>query len=113
MDQDKIDALYNYVQERCLWQFFSRTWDRRENIERVLGITGDILTGKELVLETPQDRLHYADAKILAADFIRLFPWIEELGAAQVREVLSGVKERLTEITITKSRNQELTHPLY
>ena len=27
--KDKIDALTTHIQERCLWQFFSRAWDRR------------------------------------------------------------------------------------
>lgn len=113
MDQEKIDALYNYCQERCLWQFFSRSWDREENIDNVLRITGEILTGIAPARETPMERLHYADAKVLAGDFVRLFPWIEEMGPAQVRELLSGVKDRLTEITVTKSMNGELHHSLY
>lgn len=113
MEQEKIDALYNYCQERCLWQFFSRSWDREENISHILRIVGEILTGKDPVRETPTDRVHYADAKILAGDFVRLFPWIEEMGPAQVRELLAGVKDRLTEIVITKSMNGELHHTLY
>jgi len=32
----KLDNLFDYVQERCLWQFASRTCDRTENIEGVL-----------------------------------------------------------------------------
>jgi vanadium nitrogenase delta subunit len=113
MDTEKIDAIYNYIQERCLWQFFSRNWDREENINNILKTAADLLTGKEVVLETPMQRLFYADAKALVADIRRLFPWIEELGAAQVRETLNGVKDRLMEIAITKSLNQELTHSLY
>ena len=33
--KSQVDDLFDYVQERCLWQFFSRTWDRTENIEEI------------------------------------------------------------------------------
>lgn len=112
-NQEKIDQLYGYVQERCLWQFYSRTWDRQENIDGVLGKVADLLTGKELDLSTPQQKLYYADAKIMVKDCRERFPWIEEAGPAQVRELLNGVKERLVDIAITGSRNRELNHSLY
>ncbi|PWC42399.1 V-containing nitrogenase subunit delta [Azospirillum sp. TSO22-1] len=109
----KVDQLYGYVQKRCLWQFFSRSWDRQENIDGVLGIAADLLTGKELTLETPQQRLFYADAKIMVRDFKERFPWIDEAGPAQVRDMLNGLKARLVDIAITGSKNRELHHSLY
>ncbi|NFV79264.1 V-containing nitrogenase subunit delta [Magnetospirillum aberrantis] len=113
MNSEKLDELYGYVQERCLWQFFSRSWDRQENIDGILKTATDILTGEPPAKETPQDRLFYADAKIMVADFKQRFPWIEEAGAAQIRDLMHGLKERLVDITITNSKNGELHHTLY
>jgi V-containing nitrogenase, delta subunit len=113
MNAEKLDQLYGYVQERCLWQFFSRTWDRQENIDNILKTATDLLTGKPPALETPMDRLYYADAKIMVADFKTRFPWINEAGAAQIRELMDGLKEKLVDITITNSKNHELNHTLY
>lgn len=110
---EKVDQLYGYVQERCLWQFFSRSWDRQENIDGILAKATDILTGKELALETPMDKLFYADAKIMVADFKTRFPWLETTGPAQVRDLMHRLKDRLVDAVITSSKNDELNHSLY
>ncbi|TCJ18710.1 V-containing nitrogenase subunit delta [Parasulfuritortus cantonensis] len=109
----KVDDLYGYVQERCLWQFFSRAWDRQENIDGVMSKAEDMLTGREPSRETPTDRLHCADALIMVHDFKERFPWIRESGPDEVRQLLDGLKERLVDLTITKSTNRELRHHLY
>ena len=59
------------------------------------------------------EKLFYADAKIMAADFKERFPWIEEEGPAQIRALMHGLKDRLLEFSVTKSLNQELRHSLY
>lgn len=110
---DKLEDLFGYVEERCLWQFFSRTWDREENIAGVLGQAEALLSGKEPTRTTPMDKLFYADAKIMVSDFRERFPWIKESGAAEIRELLEGLKSRLKENVITKSTNRELNHHLY
>ena len=113
MTTAKLDQLFGYVQERCLWQFFSRSWDRQENIDGILKTVTDLLTGKAPNRETPMEKLFYADAKIMVADFKERFPWIEQEGAAQIRALMHSLRERLEEIAITKSLNQELKHSLY
>ena len=109
----KIDDLFEYVQERCLWQFASRTWDREANIAGVLGKVGDLLTGSTPKLDTPDDRLYLADAKVLVEDCRNRYPWVASVAAAEVPALLSGLKDRLLEIVITKSKNRELNHTLY
>jgi len=111
--EEKLDDLYGYVQERCLWQFFSRTWDRQENIDGVLGKAEQILSGQQPTNETPLEKLHYADAVIMVKDFRERFPWIRECGAAEVKQLMDGLKTRLVETVITKSTNRELSHHLY
>jgi len=113
MMEDKIEDLFDYVQVRCLWQFFSRTWDRQENIDGVLGKAYELFTGKEPSLKTPADKLYYADAKTMVADCLASFPWIKQASEAEIRQVLDGLKVRLVDNVITKSTNRELTHHLY
>jgi nitrogenase delta subunit len=104
----RSEEIVAFIQERCLWQFFSRAWDREENIQGIIDLLGQIVKGQHVSLETPADRCFYADAKILVMQLKERLPWIAELSAEQVDEELSGVKARLTEIAITKSRNGEL-----
>jgi nitrogenase delta subunit len=111
--EEKLDDLYGYVQERCLWQFSSRTWDRQENIDGVLGAAERLLTGETPALENPMAKLHYADAVIMVKDCKERFPWLRECGAAEVKQLMDGLKARLVETVITKSTNRELSHHLY
>lgn len=111
--KDKIDALTTHIQERCLWQFFSRAWDREENIEGILTNAEKILCDEHAVLETQADKCYYADARILVSDFKRLYPWVAAMEKNDLKLVLEGVKERIRQITITGSRNGELHDPKY
>jgi vanadium nitrogenase delta subunit len=113
MMEEKIDDLYEYVQERCLWQFFSRTWDRQENIEGVLGKAEQLLTGGTPSRETPMDKLFYVDAAIVVKDFKERYSWIKDCSPAEIKQLLEGLKSRLVDTVITHSRNRELSHHLY
>lgn len=109
----KIEQLTNHIQERCLWQFFSRTWDREENIEGILSYTIEILGGETSEPITYLEKSHFADAKVLASDFKRLFPWITKMEKDEIKDLLEGVKARLTTIVVTESHNEELKDPNY
>ena len=113
MSQQQINQLFDYVQERCLWQFTSRSWDRKENIEGIVSAATDMLHGKSLGRHTPMDKLFYADAKAMVADFRERFPWINELEPTKITELMAGLKDALVEHTITRSLNHELNHSLY
>ena len=113
MTTEKVDQLFGYVQERCLWQFFSRTWDRKENLDGIMKTATDLLTGAPPKRETPMDKLFYADAKIMVADFKERFPWIKDTAPAEIATLMQGLKDRVEEISITKSLNHELNHSLY
>lgn len=113
MSTEKIDQLFGYVQERCLWQFFSRSWDRQENIDGILEAATAMLSGKEPKKETPMDRLFYADALTMVHDFKARFPWIVEAAPEEMGSLMSGLKDKLVEFAITKSLNHELNHTLY
>lgn len=111
--QEHIDALVNYIQGNCLWQFFSRTWDREENISGILSKTEALLAGSTPAIATDLDRCHLADAKMLSAEFRSNFPWITTMDKDRLHAVFQAVTERMREIAIVKSRNGELNIQYY
>ncbi|WP_143855738.1 V-containing nitrogenase subunit delta, partial [Nostoc sp. 'Peltigera membranacea cyanobiont' 232] len=111
--QERAAEVTKLIQERCLWQFHSRAWDREENINGVLNMAAQILTGEKVVLETLIERGFYADAKILSADLEIRFAWLNSMENSQKKAVLESVKAMLIDIVITKSKNGELHYSLY
>ena len=108
MSSEKIDQLFGYVQERCLWQFFSRSWDRQENIDGIVKTATEMLTGEAIQIESPMDRLFYADAKIMVSDFRERFPWIQETGHDQSATYgpPQGEADRIHHHQVAQSRTQ-------
>jgi len=111
--QERIEELSLFIQERCLWQFHSRSWDREENINGVLNKVAEILTGEKVALETLQDKCYYADARILVLEIKDRLPWLDEIDGSELKTVIAGVKEKLLDITVTRSLNAELRVPGY
>ena len=111
--REKTEALVNFIQERCLWQFVSRAHDREENIDGVLTLAGILLTGGAPKLETPMDRLHYANANHLVMEIKTEFPWMSHLAKDDLFAVVTGAIKRIHEITVKKSKNGELHQPGY
>lgn len=109
----QIDQLANHIQERCLWQFFSRSWDREDNIEGILTKATEILCEEKSSQETAADKSYYADARILISDFKRLYPWITKMEKEEIKLLFQGVKDRMLFITVTGSHNEELRDPNY
>ncbi len=109
----RAEELFDYVQERCLWQFHSRSWDRQENIEGIIAKGIELLQGKMPAADTPKDRCFLADARIMVADFRSGFPWIKDADAEEIRQVMEQLSQLLVAVTITHSKNRELSHHLY
>ena len=110
---DKLDDLFNYVQERCLWQFYSRTWDRTENIDGIVAQATLMFQGLEPKRETPIERLHLADAKLLVDDCRARYDWLKDVAPEEIRQLMGELRTKLTDVAITRSRNRELNHSLY
>jgi len=110
---DKVGDLYEYVQERCLWQFYSRSWDRVENIDGILAQATGMFIGKKLDTPTPQDRYFMAEAKIMVDDCLSRYSWLKDASEEEIRVIIGELHGRLTDIAITSSKNHELTHTLY
>lgn len=105
--EDKVKAVYDYIVERCLWQFFSRNWDRERNIKGILKDVGLLYAGKEVSKETNLDKCYYADAKILLEQLLEKYPWFEELNSKDVFTLLDMVSEKLMQLAVTNSLNAE------
>ncbi|MGE4559944.1 MAG: Fe-only/vanadium nitrogenase subunit delta [Desulfobulbus sp.] len=106
--ENKIEQLTDYIQKDCLWQFFSRAWDREENIAGVLDGTEALLAGSTPEATSDMDRCHMADAKVLSSAFASRFGWIRDMSREELHALFEGVKERMREIVITSSHNEEL-----
>jgi vanadium nitrogenase delta subunit len=102
------EAIFNEIQEKCLWQFFSRAWDREENIDGILTKVGEIMAKEPSATETMADKYFYADAKVVAAELSASLPWLKDLDRDEVKAALQSVKEKLLDITVTRSLNGEL-----
>jgi nitrogenase delta subunit len=113
MTTPSVNDLFGFMQQRCLWQFFSRSWDRKENIDGIFGKLTELLLGEPLTLTTPMERLFYADAKILVDELRERFPGIATLGAEEVKALLQSAKDRLLDLAVTSSKNRELNQNLY
>jgi vanadium nitrogenase delta subunit len=106
--KEQVEEIVKYIQEHCLWQFFSRTWDREDNIEGILSRAAGILSNKTITAETPAEKCWSADARILVAELKCNIPWLTKLRSDEIEPVFSDVKNRIREIAVEKSRNLEL-----
>lgn len=111
--ENEIEELYSFVQERYLWQFYSRAWDREQNIKGILNKTFEILTDKKSDTESPMDRYFYSEGVIFSEAIKEKFQWFLELDETKKKSILDGVQEKLLNIAINKSLNGELKNPAY
>ena len=106
---DLTEKIYLFIQGKCLWQFFPREWDRKANIEGIMGMAAELIVNPKLPQpETLVDRYYYVEAKILVSDIKKEFPQVLELGEDEKRELMERVKQKLLEVMVLKSINPEL-----
>lgn len=117
MDEDlkksRIAQLEDYILKRCLWQFHSRAWDRKDQNEGVLTKTMQILCGEKVELETPADKCYWVDAVYLAKGYKARFEWLSTMTREEIKALMHGLKERMDFVLVTGSLNEELTDPHY
>ena len=113
IEDPQVQALYDYVQERFLWQFYSREWDRRQNIDGIIGQATRLLLGEEPLRGTPDERLQAVDAKVMVDDFFARLPWLKDASPERRRELMQALRDQLVDIAVTRSKNRELNHSLY
>ena len=110
---EKVKELFLYVQERCLWQFFSRAWDRETNINTITRMAGELLTGKKPVISTPVEKQCYADAIELVVGLKTRTPWILQEPPEAIAALMEELKEELLDLAVKSATNGELTWAAY
>jgi len=110
---ERVGQLTDYIMKHCLWQFHSRSWDRRTQNEGILTKTTQLLCGEHVELETPADRCYWVDAVCLAQDFKTYYPWIEALDVDEIKLIMKDLHARMDYLTIDGSLNLELTDQHY
>jgi len=83
----RLEPMVDYIMKNCLWQFNSRTWDRKEQNENILNKTTQLLCGEPVELETPADRCYWVDAKCLVETYRKLC--LKDRGLKGVKLVVS------------------------
>ena len=111
--KDISEKIYAFVQERYLWQFHSRVWDREANINGILTGTLQLLSGKQPARESAAEKCWYVDAYTFANDIKTKFPEFLQLGEAARETVFGELKAKLTDVMITRSLNCEVRIPNY
>jgi Fe-only nitrogenase delta subunit len=111
--KERTELLVDYIMKRCLWQFHSRAWDRKDQNEGILTKTRQILCGEPVELETPADRCYWVDAACLADGYKRRFPWLATMDKQDTKLLMQAVKDRMDVLTISGSLNLELTDQHY
>lgn len=112
--ENNINELYKYIQQKYLWQFYSRNWDRENNINGILDATKELLiTGKCSLGDSLTDKHYYSEAKIVAKDIKRDLKFIEGLNEKGITDLIDTVKAKLIDVTVTNSLNGELNVAYY
>ena len=111
--KERIALLEDYIMKKCLWQFHSRAWDRKDQNDNILKKATQLLCDEPVELETPADRCYWTDALSLTEGFQSRFEWLASMSKAEIKELMQGLKERIDFVTITGSLNAELTDPRY
>ena len=111
--KSRMAQLEDYIMKNCLWQFHSRSWDRKVQNEVILSKTLQILCGEPVAKETPLDKCHWVDAVVLAEEFTNRCPWLAGMDKADVKALFAALHERMDHLTINGSLNLELTDQHY
>lgn len=112
-NKEKMEEVFSFFQERCLWQFYSRAWDRKDNINGVCGDVIKLLTGERVELETPEDKCHYADSRILADELKKRCPWLLEMEDSERKAIIEDARDKLMALAVTNCRNPEIHNENY
>ncbi len=110
---ERVSQLTDYIMKNCLWQFHSRSWDRKNQNEGILSKTARLLCGEPVALETPADRCYWVDSVCLADAFRERYGWVNDISIDEKKEVMHALHERIDFLTITGSLNLELTDQHY
>ncbi|MFP3154940.1 Fe-only/vanadium nitrogenase subunit delta [Lachnospiraceae bacterium ZAX-1] len=110
---EKITDVYDFIMQRCLWQFFSRNWDREANINSIMDNVVRLQSGGAVDRSTNIANSHYADAKILTQQLTERLDWFAGLSVTEIAEICEAVKLKLLDIAVVNSLNAERVEAKY
>jgi Fe-only nitrogenase delta subunit len=111
--KERVEQMVDVIMKKCLWQFHSRAWDRRNQNEGVLTRATQLLCGERVELETPADRCYWVDAVWLAEDYKTRFAWMATLNMEEIKAIMKALHERMDFLMIDGSLNLELNDQHY
>lgn len=111
--KERVEQLVDYIMKKCLWQFHSRSWDRRRQNQEILRKTKQILCGEPVNLSTLHDRCYWVDALGMAEAWRKRHSWINEMKKEELAGLMDALHARLDYLTIDGSLNLELTDKQY
>ena len=109
----RSNQLVDFIMKHCLWQFHSRKWDRERQNREILSLATQILCEENEEPSSRLDRCHWVDAVMLARNYRKNYPWINELNKPEIKAVMQLVHEKMDYQTITGSLNKELADEHY
>ncbi len=111
--KERIEKMIDVIMKYFLWQFHSRSWDRRSQNEGVLTRTTQLLCDEPVIMETPHDRCYWVDAVMLAEEYQNRFHWLAELNKDEIKVLMKALHERMDFLMIDGSLNLELNDQHY
>lgn len=111
--QDRMEQLAHHIMEWSEWQFNIRVWDLKKQNEKILTKTAQILCSEPVLIETPADNFYWAEAIALAREFKVNYPWLSQMKEDEIKQLINGLKEHISYLTITGSNEEELTVQRY
>ncbi|CAH2603962.1 Nitrogenase iron-iron protein delta chain [Rhodovastum atsumiense] len=113
LPKERVELMVDHILKNCLWQFHSRSWDRKRQNAEILLKTRQILCGEPMATDTPADRCYMADAICLAEAYQEKFPWLADMDKEEIKLLIATLHERLDHLTIGGSLNEELNDQHY
>lgn len=112
--EKKAVEMYEFMQERFLWQFYSRAWDRENNMDGIFKVVEALLTGEKVERGTDNmSRYFYAEGYEVTSEMKKKLEWIEKTSTDDMKEILKLVHAKLVDVMITNSINGELNLEAY
>ena len=104
--------LYQFLEDRYIWQLRSDSWDREANFNPILNQLSDILTGEKTAApDCIKDKAYMAEANGIAYEASNRMHWITELEKDQVESIIKQLKDRLIHAKITREISLDLPDP--
>lgn len=111
--KQRVEQMVDFIMKNCLWQFHSRAWDRERQNREILTKAMQILCDEPVSKATAEERCYWVDSIYLAESYRKRFSWLADIGKADIKRLMQGVRERMDFLTFKGSLNLELNDQHY